>query len=598
MAHFIARATEKTVKNVAILCLYQLKGASWVICMANDDYLDWTKEDLVHELKRLKKRKTYGIVWEDKPEKVVELCKEKLPVLVEDQNKEISNGDHKPVNILIEGDNYHSLSVLNYTHKASIDVVYIDPPYNRGGENFVFDDNIVDINDTFRHSKWLSFMNKRLLLAKKLLRPTGFIFISIDDNEVAQLKLLCDKIFGSNNFIAQIIVEINKMGRAYLPIAVTHEYILCYAKSADNELNELPRDTELLEFEDRSGRYEIRELRNRNPKFTRSNRPNLFYPIYINKNIRDSCDHCAISLVKSEEYNIEVYPRNSKGEDCCWRWGKSLLEDNIVLNDPEESQVVAKQRRDGWWNIYEKYRKTTTRAKSIWDESEMRTELGTILLRKMFGRNVFDFPKPLALMKKVLKLSTKADSVILDFFAGSGTTAHAVLELNKEDNGNRRFIICTNNENNICTEVTYPRIEKVINGYITPDKQKIKGLGGNLKYFRTDFVDAEPIDKNKRKLTQKATEMLCVKEDTFECILNEKNFQIFKNNDHCTGIIYDQLAIPEFKEAIKDIKGRFNVYIFSLSDDTFDEEFEDIKDIITLSPIPEAILRVYRSIFK
>lgn len=170
--------------------------------------------------------------------------------------------------------------------------------------------------------------------------------------------------------------------------------------------------------------------------------------------------------------------------------------------------------------------------------------------------------------------------------------------LNNDDKGNRQFILCTNNENNICTDVCYPRIKKIIKGYENSKGKEVESLKGNLKYFKTSFVDAEPIDKNKKKLTEQATEMLCIREGTFEAVLDRKDFKIFKNSTHYTGIIFDQLAIPEFKKAIKDMKGRFSVYVFSLGDDTFDEEFEDVKQKVKLSPIPEAILRVYRRIFK
>lgn len=191
--------------------------------------------------------------------------------------------------------------------------------------------------------------------------------------------------------------------------------------------------------------------------------------------------------------------------------------------------------------------------------------------------------------------------------AGTGTTGHAVLKLNKEDDGNRKFILCTNNENNngngykIAEDICYPRIKKVLEGYKNLKGEWVGGLGGNLKYFRAykkTFVDAEPTDRNKIKLTEQVTEMLCVKEDTFEKILDQKNFKIFKNANHYTGIIFDQVAIPAFKKAIKDVEGKFSVYVFSLGDETFDDEFKGVKQKIKLSPIPEAILRVYRRIFK
>jgi len=232
------------------------------------------------------------------------------------------------------------------------------------------------------------------------------------------------------------------------------------------------------------------------------------------------------------------------------------------------------------------------------------------------SERVMDFPsqKPIGLVKFLLEITSNKDSIICDFFAGTGSTGEAILDLNKDDNGNRKFILCTNNENNICTDICYPRIKKVIEGYKNLKGEKVKGLGGNLKYFKTAFVDYdEPTDKNKIKLTEQATEMLCVKEGTFEKVLDQKSFKVFKNANHYTGIIFDQVAIPTFKKAIKDIKGKFSVYVFSLGDEDFNEEFADLNKKrseaksrtelgsgarIQLSPIPEAILRVYRRIFK
>lgn len=203
--------------------------------MAKENYSEWSKTELIKEIKKLKKRKKYGIFWEDKTEKVAELCKEKLPVLEEDKTKEIKTDENKPVNILIEGDNYHALSVLNYTHKGKVDVIYIDPPYNTANKEFTFNDRIIGIDDAYRHSKWISFMHKRLKLAKNLLKSSGVIFISIDYNELAQLKLLCDEIFGEKNYVENIIWRKKEGGGQQDDYFVTeHEYILAYAKNNRN----------------------------------------------------------------------------------------------------------------------------------------------------------------------------------------------------------------------------------------------------------------------------------------------------------------------------------------------------------------------------
>jgi len=194
------------------------------------------KAEIERLKKELKKKKKYGLVWEEKPEEVVEICKEKLPVLKEIKNKEIITDKNKPVNLLIEGDNYHALSVLNYTHAKKIDVIYIDPPYNTGNKDFIFNDHYVDKEDAYRHSKWLSFMEKRLKLAKNLLKDSGVIFISIDDNEVAQLKMLMDNpdLFGENNFVDYIVWEKKSSAKGVPPVNMlvnVHEYIIAYQRS-------------------------------------------------------------------------------------------------------------------------------------------------------------------------------------------------------------------------------------------------------------------------------------------------------------------------------------------------------------------------------
>jgi len=225
------------------------------------------------------------------------------------------------------------------------------------------------------------------------------------------------------------------------------------------------------------------------------------------------------------------------------------------------------------------------------------------MLKGLLNGVIFLNPKPLDLLVYLLKSASHRDAIILDFMAGSGTTGHAVLELNKEDDGNRQFILCTNNADdggahNIATNVCYPRVKKAIKGYKSTNGKKVAGLGGNLRYFRTAFVGAESTDKNKKALTKQAVEMLCLREDTFEPIKETKVFKIFRNGKRYTGIIFDQTALPDFKKVIANLDDVWSVYIFSLGDDLFEDAFEDMKQKITVLPIPEAILRVYRRIFK
>jgi len=527
------------------------------------------------------------LVWEEKREDVVEMCKEKLPVLKEVKSKEMITDKEKPVNLLIEGDNYHALSVLNYTHAKKVDVIYIDPPYNTGNKDFIFNDRYVDREDAYRHSKWLSFIEKRLRLARNLLKDTGVIFISIDDNEVAQLKLLMDSpnLFGEKNYIG-IFAWRKKVGAGADSklIFQQHEYILWYARNKDK----------LNRFFEPLTKEQLKEYKNPD------NDPRgLWAPTDLTAPSSDTDD--------SRLYEV-ISPTGKK-----WlrRWSytkenmQKLIEQNLIWFGRNGNSLPKRKR-------FLKDKKGLT--PRSWLDFVL-TQDGKKDFEDIFGKEnrLFQYPKPVKLMKHLLRITTNKNSLILDFMAGTGTTGQAVLELNKEDGGNRQFILVTNNENNICTDVCYPRIKKVVQGYKNLKGEQVKGLGGNLKYFKTDFVDAEPTDKNKIKLTKQATEMLCIKEGTFDLVQDRGSFKIFKNSKYYTGIIFDQSAIPEFKRVIKDIKGRFSVYIFSLGDEDFSEEFADLNKKrsktksrterssgarIKLSPIPEVILRVYRRIFK
>ncbi len=249
-----------------------------------------------------------------------------------------------------------------------------------------------------------------------------------------------NEVFGEENFLAQIIIESNKRGQTYNDISKTHEYLLVYRSTDNSNIAELEKMGEGFALEDEISGFETRELRNRNPRFGRFNRPNLFYPIYASSKNVDKHGFSAITLEKTDEFSIEIYPLNSQGTEGCWRWGtvKFLRENNL---NTYQSNVVARKRRDGGWNIYEKYRKTTYKVKSIWDEVEMTNENGTLDLKNLGLGGVFDFPKPLALIKKVLQISTTDSDIVIDFFSGSGTTAQAIMELCNENKEKRQFIL-------------------------------------------------------------------------------------------------------------------------------------------------------------
>jgi adenine-specific DNA-methyltransferase len=344
------------------------------------------------------------------------------------------------------------------------DGIFIDPPYNTGGD-FVYPDDFSDSIENYKkltgqvdddgkklstnseangryHTDWLNMMYPRLRLARNLLTDDGAIFISIDDNEIENIRRICDEVFGEENFFCQVVIQSNKRGQTYKQISKTHEYLLIYTKNPDAEFYEIEKrdDTSDLNLEDTLGKYNIRELRNRNPKFGKFNRPGLYYPIYVDPTTLDKDGFCPISLEQSKKYVIEIFPLNSSGEESCWRWGKPLAGNNMS-DDTQNCNLVAKQKRDGGFNIYEKYRKTTYKAKSIWDEVDVITEKGTVELGELELSKYFDFPKPIALVKKAIAIEAACNDIILDFFSGSATTAHAVMQLNAEDGGNRKFIM-------------------------------------------------------------------------------------------------------------------------------------------------------------
>ena len=407
-------------------------------------------------------KESYGMDWLGKSYARLLATDETTTLLKEDEIFNQKEENKNSENLLIKGDNLEVLKHLSNAYYEKIKMIYIDPPYNTGSDGFVYQDDrkftaqelqelagiseerakqILDFTESNSnsHSAWLTFMYPRLYIAKQLLKEDGVIFISIDDNEVTQLRMLMDEIFGEENFEANIIPIVNPGGRDYKQVAVTNEYILVYSKTEELEINELQKN-EKFKLLDSQGGYNTRELRNRNPKFHSGNRPNLFYPFYVNPE-QNKDGYCNVSLKKSEEYTIEIKPYNSVGKESVWRWGKDKSNTNIVLSDFDTTQILAKQKKDGGWNIYEKNRRSTTKVKSVWTDSGMRTENGTRTLRSLFGDNYFNHPKPIDLIKRCCQIGSNEGEIILDFFAGSGTTADAVMQLGAEGGGNRKFIL-------------------------------------------------------------------------------------------------------------------------------------------------------------
>ena len=562
------------------------------------NYSDWSKSDLIQEIKKINKRKKYGLIWDEERVKEVfeEEVQRKLPILKEVMENGVKDAS-EPNNILIEGDNYHALSVLNYTHKEKIDVIYIDPPYNTGNRSWKYNNYYVEKDDSFRHSKWLSFMEKRIRLAKQLLTRSGIIIVTIDDYELHTFGLLMNEIFGEDNRLGTICIVNKADGRSDDKfIATAHEYMLIYSKNSEKAIvNGMPLSEEeqkkTYRLKDSISRYQLKPIMSQGVESKRQDRPNLFYSIFYNPKIDK------ISLSNESKYFIEILPVDSKNIERRWSSSKKRVQE-LIDNQELICKLSYKTKK---YFLYRKVRsKKTTKPKTFWYSPKYNAAAhGTKLVDEILGKSrVFDYPKSLHSVIDSLRISSNKKSTILDFFAGSGTTGHAALQLNKEDGGNRRFILCTNNENNICTDVCYPRLKKVINGYENLKHERVKGLGGNLKYFKTAFVDSEPTDQNKKIMVEQSTEMLCLKEDCFEPVLEGNQFRIFKNQNGCyLGIIYYYDGIESYKKEVKRLGKNINTYVFSLTDEVDEEEFKDVQSAVTLKPIPSAILNVYRKIF-
>ena len=360
-------------------------------------------------------------------------------------------------NIFIEGDNLKVLKLLKDAYSEKIKMIYIDPPYNTG-RDFIYRDNFKqkssDYQQTSRqkskqgeqlvanldgsgrfHSDWCSMMYSRLKVARYLLRDDGVIFISIDDNEVHNLRKICDEVFGVENFVAQIIIKTNPGGRDYGGVARTHEYVLAFSKHPGLELNQVFDKDKTFAHKDSRGPFDVRALRNANIKFNDKNRPNLCYPIYVNPNDKDDSGLYSISLTRQKNW-LQVMPAVSRGVQTVWRWGKPKLQANL------NTEVKAQKTKDGRFIIMEKYRSPFRRERSIWDEAEIQTTKGSRALKYLFNDvTPFDYPKSPALIQRLICSGSGPGDIILDFFAGSGSTAHAVMQLNAEDDGKRKFIM-------------------------------------------------------------------------------------------------------------------------------------------------------------
>ena len=476
--------------------LSKIKEIRTFISNASQDENTWKLLSYLSDLEKDVNGKKYGLVFEEHREEIDEVLDTHTPVLTENKDLFIDNGGQ--MNFLIEGDNLASLKLLEKTHKGKIDFIYIDPPYNTRKKDFIYDDVFVDKNDLFAHSKWISFIKKRLNVAQKLLSDDGFIFISIDDNEHAHLKVLCDEIFGQDNFVGMFAVENNPKGRKNSNfISISNEYCLAYVKNANVGffVENIPKDIKDL-TQDENGNY-----------VHNSGKRVLVGENEFNENVVDfnSDKHYTVYYKRDshevkirKEQSVEEMDDNllSKGFERFYSYNSN----GFVLNTYTADKLLklfdhgALDFKNS--KIYEKNFSTTIRIKSIISNKkytavinnkptdymiDVKTTSAKTELKNIFNskESPFSNPKNTGLLKLLITLKEDKSITVLDFFAGSGTTGHAVMKLNAEDGGNRKFILCTNNENDICRDVTYERIRRVI------DKDN---YSASLKYYKVDYI--------------------------------------------------------------------------------------------------------------
>lgn len=554
------------------------------------DYSNLSKNDLLKVIEKLESGKKIGLIWDEErtKEKFESDAENGLPILKEIKGRFIQADPNRPINILIEGDNYHALSVLSFTHERKIDVIYIDPPYNTGAKDWKYNNNFVDINDSYRHSKWLSMMNNRLRLAKRLLKDDGVLICAIDENELNRLGLLLEEIFSDHELHCVTIIH-NPRGVQGRNFSYTHEYAYFTFKKDSNPIGKRRIDEKDVSW---------RNLRDNGGESLRSDAKNCFYSIVVQNekvigfgDVEPSKNHPKKQTIKQGNKYL-VYPIDQEGTERKWRYARQSVEEIRELLRPRKTE-------DG----YEiQLGKDYGTVRTVWSDSRYDSnEYGTKLVHALVPNSNFDFPKSVYNTYDCIApiLYERKNAIILDFFAGSGTTGHAVSILNDRDNGTRQFILCTNNENGIAQDVCYPRIKAVIKGNM--DYPDITGIPSGLKYFKTAFVKKSfNRDDLKIRITDECTEMLCLREGVFDEIKTKKQYRIFKRQDRFMAVYYalERDQLNSLKDELDKVIGQKTLYCFTLDPLGLNkDDFINWHDVV-LEPIPQKILDIYQQIYE
>ena len=610
---------------------------------------DISSDEKAYLIELVNTQKKYGLVWEDKPEDVEEQLRSMLPVFKEVKERAIISEDKDaPNHILIEGDNLHALTALSYTHEGKIDVIYIDPPYNTGKENeFRYNDKWILKDDPFKHSTWLAFISKRLKIAKKLLADDGVLICHIDENEFDALNLLLEtEVFTTNDFLGVIVWnKLNPKGEV-TGVATMHEYVLIYAKNKDQFKNleniltrSKPNASKILnkakQLFNKIGKQQIPEtIKEVIKPFNYSKELlkdfEVLYDLelvntefqawlskqdfsggekgykFIDKNgdVFQSVSMAAPDKPETRSHRPLIHPITDKlcpVPEKGWRctdetMDNYLAKDLVIFGKDEKTQPRRKYLLKE--NMYEV-------TPSIYNNGSSDENLMKDLKLK------FPYPKVTSASIYFLNNIHPNPKIILDFFAGSGTTLHATMALNAEDGGNRQCILVTNNENKIAEEVTYERNKRVIQGYTNAKGEQVEGqVNNNLRYFQADFVPSERTEINRRLLTARSTELLCIKEDCFLDVtkdynIKERQAKLFTNGlGKYMIVIYhsrnQEEVIGQLTELIQNLETteKIKLYAFSPEKESIEEDFFAVADKIAAVPLPDSIYNAYRATFR
>lgn len=601
---------------------------------------DEQKSDIIELIRSQKK---YGLVWEDSKEDVIEALKTKIPILREVGERRIVNDtaeEHHPNHILIEGENLQALIALTYTHAGMIDVIYVDPPYNSGAKDWRYNNDYVDREDDYRHSKWMSMIYHRLIIAKQLLNPLcSVLIVTIDEKEYHHLGCLLEELFPYGR-IQMISTVINVKGVAReSEFSRVNEYIYIVQLGA-SKVEALPLAPEWLGNVKNSGRDKVRlgSMLRSGSNSERSHSPGCFYPIYFTREgkyikagnpIDLSTDRNSVII---PEGVIAVWPIHANGTEGVWQYGKDnfekLVSEGFVYFGKMNSngrigisyapKGVQQKIKQGLFKIsgYDdsgaaviddsEYESTFIPGNQWAIPSHNATEYGSKLLKDMFGEKVFSYPKSLYAVIDTLRffVNSNKKALILDFFAGSGTTLHATMCLNAEDSGNRQCILVTNNENKICEEVTYFRNKKVIEGYITQTGETINGLyNNNLRYYKVELTDREQNHQHNKELVKGLKDLLCIKENIYQEVDifgslslagKEQMLRCFVEGERQMLMVYDSRVIPYLVKEIERMTQKTKIYLFADGAYPYTEDFRTVLDKVDLVPLPYAYQRAIK----